>query len=351
MLLKSADSKDLQIAELERKIRAAHGSHRTKLEDDKRKLKAGIKAEEDAAYLINFDYEKSINWAVIHDLRLEIGGRVAQIDHLLINRFLEVYVLETKSFHSELKITEDGEFLRRIEVENRYVGMASPIAQNERHITVLKDAFREIELPTRLGIRLSPTFQSFVLVSSGAVVTRPEKFDASRVIKADGLKQVIDKQFDTEGILTTIGSMARLIDKGTLYAIGRRIANMHTPLNPIPEPYDGSAVVAQGVSSRSGPLTSAVQAEGSGPLPQATTSKASQTQGPTCKHCGKCEGSIKWGQYGYYFKCLACDGNTSMKWDCGTPGHNPRIRKDGRHFFRECEGCRTSVHFHENPDG
>jgi hypothetical protein len=50
--------------------------------------------------------------AVIHDLRLDIDGRVAQIDHLLIHRSLNCFVLETKQVHAGLKITETGEFLR-----------------------------------------------------------------------------------------------------------------------------------------------------------------------------------------------------------------------------------------------
>jgi hypothetical protein len=45
-------------------------------------------------------------------LRLEHNGRTAQIDHLLINRWMECYVLESKHFNAGLKITEDGEFMR-----------------------------------------------------------------------------------------------------------------------------------------------------------------------------------------------------------------------------------------------
>lgn len=35
--------------------------------------------------LFVLSYKDSQNWAVIHDLRIEHRGRVAQIDHLLIN--------------------------------------------------------------------------------------------------------------------------------------------------------------------------------------------------------------------------------------------------------------------------
>lgn len=355
MLLKPADSKEAQVAELEAKIRHANGNYRDKLQKELMFLRAGIKAEKDAAYHIDFDYEKSTNWVVIHDLRLEIGGRVAQIDHLLIDRFLEVYVLETKSFHSGLKITDDGEFMRWIKAENRFEGMPSPLEQNERHIAVLKDAFRNIELPTRLGIKLFPTFHSFILVSTGATVDRPQKFDASRVIKADALKRTIDKLTDEEGVLTSLSNMARLVDKGTLYAIGRRLANMHKPLHTTPEADEATLVVAQSSpraasASGSGPLVSPVSVRASGPLVQPAATQPDLTAAPKCKQCSKSIGSIQYGQYGYYFKCGECSGNTSMKWDCGTPAHKARVRKEGPKFYRECEGCGVSVLFHENVD-
>ena len=96
--------------------------------------------------------------AVIHDLRLEIGGRVAQIDHLLLHRTLTVFVLETKHLHAGIKITEEGEFLSWNDYKKSYEGMASPFAQNERHIAVLRDAFDRVEMPTRMGVRLTPVF-------------------------------------------------------------------------------------------------------------------------------------------------------------------------------------------------
>jgi len=124
-----------------------------------------MKGEQEAAYLIDFHFKDRESWIVVHDLRLEVNGRVAQIDHLLLHRCLDCYVLETKHFSSGMKITEDGEFLRWNHYRKTYEGMPSPLTQNDRHVAVLGDAFGKIEMPTRLGIRLSPTFYPFVLVS------------------------------------------------------------------------------------------------------------------------------------------------------------------------------------------
>lgn len=356
MLLKSADSQKEQVARLEELLATAPSNKQSKIERDLKIARAGIKAEEEAAYLINFDYEKSPNWVIIHDLRLEIDGRVAQIDHLLINRFLDVFVLETKSFHSGLKITEDGEFLRWNNYAKTYEGMASPLAQNDRHITVLKDAFNEIKMPSKLGITLAPKFHSLVLVSANARVDRPNTFDTSKVIKADALKATIDKQIDSMGMLGAVGSLAKLIDTGTLYAVGRRLAGLHTPRAPRPQENLELAQVIPSAREASRPaqkLTdSDVQLSERQPVSEATPSTASAPTLPArCKKCGESEGSILHGQYGYYLKCSACSANTSMKWDCGVNGHSPRIRKEGKNFFRECQGCGVSARFHQNPEG
>lgn len=140
MLLKSADAKDADVAILTNLL-----NHRN-IPDDKKQLISrelqniarGVKTENEAAYLIDFHFGPSKNMMVLHDLRLELNGRVAQIDHILINRLCEVYVLETKSFSSGLLINELGEFSTTY--DGRKVGIPSPIEQNERHITVLREA-------------------------------------------------------------------------------------------------------------------------------------------------------------------------------------------------------------------
>ena len=82
-------------------------------------------------------------------------------EHLATLRLRDnVFVLETKHFHAGLKITEEGEFLRWNDFRKTYEGMPSPFAQNDRHIAVLRDAFKQIDMPKRLGVRLSSTYRT-----------------------------------------------------------------------------------------------------------------------------------------------------------------------------------------------
>lgn len=333
MLLKNADIKSKDIEELEKISQSAPQAQQVRIKQEILMIQAGVKGEQEAAYHLNFTYKDSEKYIILHDLRLEIGGRVAQIDHLLISRFLDCFVFESKHFHSGIKISEEGEFLRWNDYKHRFEGMSSPIAQNERHIEVLKDAFKQIEMPTRLGFRLSPSFHSYVLVSSNARIDRPKGFDTSNVVKADVIKQTIQKHFEKESASATWASIAKVIEPTTLYDIGKKLAALHKPLKTDWSKHFGFNGIERTVPASTGPL------------PQ-----EAKVKGPVCKKCGSTSGSILYGQYGYYLKCADCSGNTSIRVDCGNAGHKARVRKDGKTFYLECEACGSSGVYHVNPD-
>jgi hypothetical protein len=345
------------MAELER-LATGTGPEAKRASEDLRRRKAGLKGEAESAYLINFEFGKSRNWAVIHDLRLEHDGRVAQIDHLLINRWMDIYVLESKHFHAGFKITDDGEFLQWSDYKRTYTGMASPLEQNERHITVLRDVVAQIELPTRLGIRIAPNFVPLILVAPTARIDRPRKFDSSRVIKADQLKKQIWKDIDDENpILGLLKTAAKIVSRDTVEFVARQLAMKHKPLTkhhgitiPIStfetQPVQAKATLPK---ARIEPTFDPAAAQ----LParatiDASSGRASMASPPSCKACHSETGSILHGKFGYYFKCSSCGANTAMRFTC-QPGHNLRVRKDGNNFYRECAECGTSEKFHQNP--
>ena len=351
MLIKQADDCSDVLRALEQRA-TQRGPDARRAAEDLRIRQAGIKGEKDSAYFINFDYARSANWAVIHDLRLEHGGRTAQIDHVLINRWMDVYVLETKHTWSGIKITEEGEFLRW--AGRTYQGMPSPLQQNERHIEVLRDVVAQIDLPLRLGVRIAPSFHSFVLVSSNARVDRPKRFDTSRVIKTDQLKKAIWRDIDNENpIIGLIRTAAKIVSSETVEHVARQLVERHAPARGITaatsEPI---AVVPDLPSAPSGKprieptLGTMVDKRTNGPRKDATAPQA--TGGVCCKSCKGSEGSILYGRYSYYFKCGTCDTNNAIPLTC-RPDHKPRLRKDGARFYRECSSCRSSELYFTNP--
>ena len=105
------------------------------IEREIKNLYSGNKGEKTSAYYLDFEFRESKNWVIIHDLRLEHNGDVAQIDHLMIGRMLDIYVLESKNFTYGVSISDDGDF--SYFYNNRPFSIPSPISQNERHIRLL----------------------------------------------------------------------------------------------------------------------------------------------------------------------------------------------------------------------
>jgi len=232
MIIKKMDSKQEEIAELTALLKDKLTPYqRFLIERELKAIRSGIQGEKDSAYYIDFYFGNSKNWAVIHDLRLEHKGQVAQIDHLLINRFFDMYVLESKNYSHKLKISPDGEF--EAYDGKQYIGIPSPIEQNKRHIYLLDLFLKHHDiLPKRIGISIRPRLKNFVLVSPKCIIARPpeKKFDTSSVIKADTLRTKIDREVEKGSPLTDIATISKMCSSSTLERKARRFALFHKSL-------------------------------------------------------------------------------------------------------------------------
>lgn len=230
MIIKQADEKQSQIAYLTDLLAhpEADSITRKKIEREIRLIRAGMKGEAEAAYEMQFHWGNSKNWMILNDLRIEHDGLVAQIDHLLINRFLYIWVCESKHFADGITINEHGEF--QAFFGNKAYGIPSPVEQNNRHILFLERLFNSgtVRLPTRLGFPIRPALKSLVLVSRGARITRPKTAidGLSTIIKNDQLFKTIDKMLDENNPLL----LTKLIGQDTLEELAREIAGQHKPL-------------------------------------------------------------------------------------------------------------------------
>ncbi|AEH45053.1 NERD domain protein [Thermodesulfatator indicus DSM 15286] len=229
MIIKRKDSRENDIKKL-RKLLSYNISPKQRflIEREIRAIQKGEQGERDAAYYIDFHYGKSKNWMVIHDLRIEHRGRVAQIDHLLINRIFEIYVLESKNFSYGLRITPSGDF--EVYYKGKYFGIPSPIEQNKRHIEVLCELIRDNDLmPKRLGISLKPKFFNYILISPSSIIKRPnnKKFDTSQIIKADQIKKVIENNLDNANNPLFILNIS---STETIFNFAQKLVRFHKPV-------------------------------------------------------------------------------------------------------------------------
>jgi hypothetical protein len=238
VLIKSADDKQHDLDALTTLLMRTdlYASTRQRIEQEIRNIRAGLAGEREAAYEIDFHYGDSDKLMVIHDIRIEVDGRVAQIDHLLLDRLLEIWVFESKHFAEGVGVNEQGEWVAFWNGKSH--GIASPVEQNRKHMVVLNEAFDKdlVKLPRRLGVKLKPRLRSFILVSSRARISRPRSRAAAArvdgldtVVKVDQIATTIERQIDQTSALGTLGSITRLVSMGTLEDIGRQLVALHRP--------------------------------------------------------------------------------------------------------------------------
>lgn len=229
MILKPREDRNTSIAALER-LMAHPAATRHDIERLRQQIDAIIKgdmSENKAAIELETHWGHSANYIIIHDLRIELDGLVAQIDHLLINRVLDVWVLESKRLANGIKVQDNGECLT---FNGRYpVAIDSPIEQNRRHVTMLDRLFASgaIPLPKRMGFTLKPKLRNLVLIAEGRI-TRPKTPVAGieSLIRTDQLFAHIQRINDSGNAL----EIAKLIGQDTLMAMGRAMVDMHRPI-------------------------------------------------------------------------------------------------------------------------
>ncbi|MBN8506003.1 MAG: NERD domain-containing protein [Burkholderiales bacterium] len=234
MLIKSADDKSKRLRLLE-DLQASpvlDGRQRHWLRDARSRETKGIQGERDAAFHIDSVLRDSKNWAVLHDLRIRVGEDEAQIDHLILNRFLDLILVETKCFGCSLEINAQGEFTADYGSGKRF-GIDSPLAQSERHGRVLLKLLEQLEIGGRLGIK--PAVHHLVLLHPKAIIQRPaaEQFDTSNVIKADQFAQWRERFVDESAKgLSAVTGVLNMRSSDTLREWAEKIARQHRPADP-----------------------------------------------------------------------------------------------------------------------
>jgi hypothetical protein len=200
--------------------RAQTKYERSRFERDLALTLAGMDGEKEAAYYIDFHLKDSRNWMVIHDLRLEWDGRVAQIDHLIINRMLEMYVVESKNLKTKVRYQNGG--WERVN-GREWEGFPCPVEQNRRHIYVVKELIESKQLtPTRLGVNLSPSYFNVVAVNPACSIVGGFPKDV-KVWKMDGVaRELLDDIGNPLALLSVVAPE-------TLEAFARKLVACHRP--------------------------------------------------------------------------------------------------------------------------
>jgi hypothetical protein len=236
VLLKSADDKSKRLALLEDLQKSALLDARQKkwLREELFRLRKGMQGEKDSAYYLDQYFKGGENHAVLHDLRFEVDGDVAQIDHLIINRGIGIYLFETKNYSGNLLINDHGEFTA--EYDSDRFGIPSPIEQSRRHERILSRLLNALEIKHRTGAALA-CFH-VVMLHPKAIIHRPpaNAFDTSNVIKADQFPTWHSQFVDKVGISDVLKFALNLRGQDTLREWGEKLVRQHRPANQLELP-------------------------------------------------------------------------------------------------------------------
>lgn len=229
MLLKSADDKSKRLALLQELQRspAIDTFQRKWLHEELQRLKKGIQGERDSAHYLDHYFKDGENHVLLHDLRFVVDGEVTQIDHLILTRGTNMYLLETKNYACNLIINERGEFTA--EYENSRFGIESPIEQSIRHEKVLCKLLQRLDLMGR--VQKLPDIHHVVLIQPKATIERPpaKSFDTTNVIKADQFPSWHKRFAEKVGVGALFKTALNMRSLDTIKEWGEKLMRQHHP--------------------------------------------------------------------------------------------------------------------------
>jgi len=297
MLIKTADDKAKRIALLEslQTSPKLDGRQKTWAREELMRLKRGIQGERDAAHYLDNYLKDSRNYAVVHDLRLALGDDTAQIDHLLIGRTFDFYLLETKNFGGNLRINEQGEFSVKYAGEREY-GIPSPLEQSRRHERILLKALDLFGISGRVGT--TPTFHHIVLVHPKATISRPSSkaLDTGTVIKADQFRSWHEKHVENDNSIgSALAGMLNVRSSETVESWAKHLCRLHRPTDPLELPPFMLPKVTSEAQAQRAPQQPEPPKP---PVPSAGTNANSERRKLICATCGSkisfAEGKYCW---------------------------------------------------------
>jgi hypothetical protein len=302
-------------------------------EERDQRRSAGRRAERQMAHYLDRQFREHTKLHVLHDVRIEHGGDVAQMDHLVVHGF-GVAIVESKSVSTSVRINAAGEWERRW--GRQWRGMPDPIRQGERQGLVLKRLLtsRQDELLDKVIGLFQGTFHAmaldvFAAISDDGTIQRAKPGQEPRVMKADAIPEAIEKlvaryRKDARLLNPNLRAFAKAprdFNETELLRIAHFLRTRSTDATgELRAPEAGeelSRSAAPGVAADGNPIRSSI----------------------VCKGCGGSDLDAAIGRYGPYAKCRSCNTNTAVRVTCDGCGERARLEAGPHGFEGACDTC------------
>lgn len=220
--LKEFNENNKQLEDLKILSEKVYGEKKKLIDRDIMYLTYGMEGEKNVSYEIKNSY---IPMLALHDIRIEDGESVAQMDYILITKSF-ILVLETKALSGDITVNESGEFIRYFKNKAgkvyRKEGIYSPVAQNERHVRILTEYLKKNKM-----IKKYPIYSCVVIANSKSVINKykaPKEIQ-SQIIKYDQLTSFIKEKLNYHKIKQDF----KFLDK-VEYSIGKFLLENNKPI-------------------------------------------------------------------------------------------------------------------------
>lgn len=213
------------LQEIAEQTQTTHPAVHKRVISEIKKYRAGHSAETNAAFMLGKEYRDSKYSVLLSDLRLDMDGDIAQIDHVAFNCFGIVNLFETKSFSSGLTIDADGTCWNGVDRHRREI--PSPLRQSQRHESTLRKALAQCGYD-------AIEFRHFVLVDYKAKLEKPAK-GFENYCRPDRISEAREQV--ALGVGSTFRALGRMatgksLNKEELCKVGEQLAALHQPLQP-----------------------------------------------------------------------------------------------------------------------
>lgn len=170
MLIKQPDDKTPYLRRLTQLAKQSGLSEDSQLRAARalRNIETFLQGNEVLTTELNRHFQRSDDWAVLHDLRLELGGQVVYVEHLVLNSLLEGWVITGGQLADGVLIrngapcgTFDGDMVRAI---------TNPFLECDRAVDILSRLLSSsrVRLPLKVGLPVRPAFRVLVMVPGNA---------------------------------------------------------------------------------------------------------------------------------------------------------------------------------------
>jgi hypothetical protein len=256
MLLKDCDSREYDVLVLE--VLAQNATLSTQERQQVLRMLRGVRAHQERrrslARFLNTLFESRDDWVVLHDLRLEGDDGVIELDHVLINRLMQFWVLDASCFDLPLTISPFGELSAHqgpsveqgasvgqgsLEDIGEVVQSGDELRLTPSPLLALKEqqqCFRRwLEssglLPSRLGMVLQPQLTHRLVIAAEEQVSRPPEdiLDSRALVDLRGLSEECLNLGSGAASVARMRDFTHRIDPRRLRRLGRAILAQHGP--------------------------------------------------------------------------------------------------------------------------